>query len=547
LSAVAVERARNWKIDPQARWRADFEAAYIPRARKHFDGNRVKLESGRVEPEPDRVRFEPGWRAAPRESALERAILRVSALLLLVGAVGCLWVLYTLVQLPREVASSRVAAQPAAPVALIVESGKEDALAASIHPRIDRASPPDAARKEAVGALDRSVRPAARSSAVAADDTPAAVVAREWSLFEPTRAADRDRVAQTRTKTPPARLAALESPPPQAAARPRITPEPILPRLPSSEEAKTTLVSFATAPFPYDGRVPGSNRPFLDAGEAGHRGHTNFRGRVFWESETYNDNRVLLHIPPRFDPNRPAVMVVFFHGHGANLARDVRDRQRVPAQIAASGVNAVLVAPQFAVDAADSSAGRFWEPGGFKQFVDEAADQLARVNGDPRAAQAFADMPIVIVAYSGGFGPLLSVLARGEAKSRLRGVVLLDALYGGMDSFANWIAANRSAFFVSSFTPHTRSRNAELGRMLSDRSVPYGSELRRDHLNGMVAFLPAGDISHRDFVTHAWADNPIADILARMDEFDPKMQIARQPAAAPSAATASAVAASPRN
>jgi hypothetical protein len=81
-------------------------------------------------------------------------------------------------------------------------------------------------------------------------------------------------------------------------------------------------------------------------------------------------------------------MVVFFHGHGANLAQDVRDRQQVPAQITAAGVNAVLVAPQFAVDAADSSAGKFWEPNGFKRFLDEAAVKLARMYGDPRSAFA---------------------------------------------------------------------------------------------------------------------------------------------------------------
>ena len=96
-------------------------------------------------------------------------------------------------------------------------------------------------------------------------------------------------------------------------------------------------------------------------------------------------------------------MVVFFHGHGANLARDVRDRQQVPAQITAGGVNAVLVAPQFAVNAADSSAGKFWEPNGFQRFLDEAAVKLARMYGDPRTVFTFATMPIVIVAYSGGF------------------------------------------------------------------------------------------------------------------------------------------------
>jgi hypothetical protein len=286
--------------------------------------------------------------------------------------------------------------------------------------------------------------------------------------------------------------------------------------------ARTTLVDFETAPFPYHGAVPGSNRPFLSAGEEGHRGHANFRGRVFWESPTFSDDRVLLHIPPGFDPKRPAVMVVFFHGHGANLARDVRDRQQVPAQITAAGTNTVLVAPQFAVNAADSSAGKFWEPNGFKRFLDEAAVKLANLYGDQRSAAAFANMPIVIVAYSGGFGPTLSVLDRGGVRSRIRGLVLLDALYGGIERFADWIANNRSTFFVSSYTPHTAGHNSHLEHLLRQRDVAYDSELRRSHLRGMVAFLPAGPISHRDFVNRAWAEAPIKDVLARMEDIHPQ-------------------------
>jgi hypothetical protein len=46
----------------------------------------------------------------------------------------------------------------------------------------------------------------------------------------------------------------------------------------------------------------------------------------------------------------------------------------------------------------------------------------------------------------------------------------------------------------------------------------------------MVAFLPTGDISHRDFVTRAWADDPIMDILARIEDVDPKLQTAGTPA-----------------
>jgi enterochelin esterase-like enzyme len=82
----------------------------------------------------------------------------------------------------------------------------------------------------------------------------------------------------------------------------------------------------------------------LNTGTEGHWGHVNIRGDVLWESQTFSDDRVLLHIPPGFDPKRPAVMVVFFHGHGADLTQDVYDRQQVPAQITAAGVNARRIA-----------------------------------------------------------------------------------------------------------------------------------------------------------------------------------------------------------
>jgi hypothetical protein len=310
--------------------------------------------------------------------------------------------------------------------------------------------------------------------------------------------------------------------------KPALHPKPdvVIPRTLNRTREKTTLADFETAPFPYHGDMPGANQRFLNTSQEGHRGHVNLRGRTLWESQTYSDDRVLLHIPAAFDPERPAVMVVFFHGHGAELARDVRDRQRLPAQVTAAGINAVLVAPQFAFDAADSSAGKFWQPNGFKRFLDEAAVKFAGLYGDPRSAAAFANMPIVIVAYSGGFGPTLAVLERGGVRGRVRGLVLLDALYAGMDKFADWIANNRSAFFVSSYTPYTAHHNADLENLLRKRSVPYSSVLRHSEVNGSVTFLPAGAISHRDFVTHAWVNYPVKDILARMNDVYPKIQTA---------------------
>ena len=79
--------------------------------------------------------------------------------------------------------------------------------------------------------------------------------------------------------------------------------------------------------------------------EDGRRGHRGSNGTVYWEDKTFSDRRTLLHIPKGFDLRRPALMVVFLHGHGATLQRDVIARQRVPEQVSEGGVNAVLVAP----------------------------------------------------------------------------------------------------------------------------------------------------------------------------------------------------------
>jgi hypothetical protein len=566
-SAVSVQRARHFNADPGPQWRPEREVARPSRApvserevarpsraplpeREVARPSRVPVseregarlprapisERAAIHADRNRARFEQQWRRPPQQNGLERSVLLVSAGLL-VGAAGCFWLLYGVFGAPISAGLPQAILQAPSTTAYapaeVMRSGKSDFLARSTHPMIAHA-----AEGDAFAALERMAGTPAPDAARTAKTSRAAIAAQSPSYFKPApvKVAEDDRTKETKSQ-PLMRLAALENPAP--VARPRTALEPVIPRIPPDGDAKTALVDFQTAPFPYDGKMPGSNRAFLDAGQPGHRGHTNFRGRVLWESETFSDPRVLLSIPPGFDANRPSVMIVYFHGHGANLSTDVRDRQKLPAQITASGVNAVLVAPQFAVDAADSSAGKFWEPDGFKRFVDEAAKQLAELHGDPRTAQTFAKMPIVIVAYSGGFGPTLAVLDHGGVKPRLRGIVLLDALYSGIDKFANWISENRSGFFVSSYTPHTRGHNADLESILRARSVSLGSELRHDHLAGSVTFLPAGPISHRDFVTHAWADNPVKDILVRLDEYDPNIQTAKAaPASSPIAAMA---------
>lgn len=284
-------------------------------------------------------------------------------------------------------------------------------------------------------------------------------------------------------------------------------------RIPPLRQAVTSLVPMANAPFPVDAGASAADA-------AGKAVGINFRRSIRWEKGAYGDPRVLLHIPKGFDPNKPSVMVVFFHGHGATLSRDVLERQQVPQQISEAGANAVLVAPQLAYDARSSNPGKLWEPGAFARLMREAGEQLTRLYGDQRAARTFANMPIIIVAYSGGYLSAASSLERGGLKNRVRGVVLLDALYGELDGFASWISHNRSGFFVSAYTRSTQRRNAELEQMLSERDVTFATALKPARLEGSITFL-SGDqgVRHRDFVNHAWADKPIKDILGRLPEY----------------------------
>jgi hypothetical protein len=170
-----------------------------------------------------------------------------------------------------------------------------------------------------------------------------------------------------------------------------------------------------------------------------------------------------------------------------------------------------------AVDAADSSAGKFWQQNGFKRFMDESASHLAKLYGDPNSAKAFANMPIVIVGYSGGFLPTAWSLEVGGVTKRVTGVILLDAIYGELDKFATWIENNRTGFFVSSYTRYTKRRDLELMAMLRERGISYREDMDAPLRPGSVVFVQTPDgITHRSYVTQAWTEHPVKDVLVKM-------------------------------
>lgn len=291
------------------------------------------------------------------------------------------------------------------------------------------------------------------------------------------------------------------------------------------------LVRFEASAFPYDGEIPDQGKPFLDVTSGERHGHTSPRGGVLWADRTYTDKRTLLFVPKTFDPAKPAVIIVYFHGNLATLERDVRLRQRVPQQVAESGLNAVLVAPQLAINALDSSAGHFWEKGFFARFLDEAAVHLSEMSGV--GTDTFRTLPVVIVAYSGGYLPAIYSAERGGASERLRGVVLLDALFGEADRYGDWIGGNRAkTFFFSAYSRASGEPNARLRSIFDVNGANYVKGLPAKLNAGTIGFLPTGEgVNHNDFATHAWTGYPLKAVLARIAEFHTAPEAAAPPLA----------------
>jgi hypothetical protein len=211
------------------------------------------------------------------------------------------------------------------------------------------------------------------------------------------------------------------------------------------------------------------------------------------------------------------VMIVYLHGNMTNLEGVVHRQQQVPRQVSQSGLNAVLAAPQFAVNALDSSAGRFYEAGRLRRFVEEAGVRLARLNGDARARAAIESLPVILVAYSGGYAPAAWAAHQGGIGDRLRGIILFDALYAELDKFAAWIERRRSAFFVSAYSRSARDENAALQALLAERRINFLTTLPQRLGPGRVVFVATPEeVLHGEFMNRAWVDDPLRDVLARI-------------------------------
>ena len=285
--------------------------------------------------------------------------------------------------------------------------------------------------------------------------------------------------------------------------------------------AISALIKMKHSAFPYEGKNPETGDVFLNVIDGARRGHKSPRGGVHWEDEAYSDQRSLFCMPTGFNLNKPAALMVFFHGNEATLERDVTSRQHVPQQLGESGMNAVLAAPQFAYDVRDSSPGNFWQPGYFAKWLAEVDTNMAKLHGQAAKASDFGKLPIILVAYSGGYFPAAWCLKNGGADHRIVGLVLMDALYGDVEKFAAWIENHhKSAFMFSAYSKASRNWNLQLQAALKQERVGFSDGPSENIKIGSVTFVEVpGDVDHAEFMSSAWTTDPLQWVLRRIVQF----------------------------
>ncbi|MBF0190968.1 MAG: hypothetical protein HQL99_07415 [Magnetococcales bacterium] len=266
------------------------------------------------------------------------------------------------------------------------------------------------------------------------------------------------------------------------AAEPALRQEVICRKTPSC--LLTLMAHLPHAPFPYDGKVGDTDQPFFDRIDAasGQRLHQVGAELAYPESPHYRDNRVLIHLPPRFNPNTPFEIVLFFHGHLTELNRTLVEEMALPEQINATGRNLLLVAPQMVLEGRDSSPGKLYRHRGLDNLLQDVSRVLQGRMGRPFAAR-FNRAPVILAAFSGGFRATAYTLDRGFARKdqrdkRLRGVILLDALYSDDDKFRAWLRhPRRRGFFINLYGPSSAALSQKLQQEWDHARLPWYDSL----------------------------------------------------------------------
>ena len=219
----------------------------------------------------------------------------------------------------------------------------------------------------------------------------------------------------------------------------------------------------------------------------------------------HRDPTVLVFVPKhhRPVPGGNIQFVVHFHGHNSTVERATAAHQ-LREQLFDSKQNAILVVPELAALAPDSSAGKLEAPGGFSRLLDDVLATLGSREARAAlgaAAPAAGSSPgrICVSAHSGGYHAAACAIRSGGVN--IHEVYLFDALYADTEVFRDWVIAGRGKSMasrhklVSYFTTGTTETNT---RRLFAELEQAGVSVARETVEGT---LSREDLTHAEAVS----------------------------------------------
>ncbi|MGF1573112.1 MAG: hypothetical protein ACFCU1_08575 [Sumerlaeia bacterium] len=218
------------------------------------------------------------------------------------------------------------------------------------------------------------------------------------------------------------------------------------------------------APFPHESRADGYTR----------------NGVTYPVVSHYLDNTVGVYIPSGFDEERPVTILYYFHGHNNNV-RNALLEFKLTEMVFNSTKNCILVFPQGPLDVPDSAGGKLEEANGLRNLHDEIT---AKLIADGKLSSGTVDS-VYLSGHSGAYKILHNCLAKGGLNDLVTDVYLLDASYGGLNDFTDWMMANPQKRFVSIYTAHLEDENNEMMQTLTSSKVSF-RELDEDNAFGHI-------------------------------------------------------------
>jgi hypothetical protein len=210
-----------------------------------------------------------------------------------------------------------------------------------------------------------------------------------------------------------------------------------------------------------------SHTSFPDSARS--KGHTG--NHVFYSAaDHYSDSNVLIVAPKNLKADKTVDLIFWFHGWHNNIDTALAYYQ-LGRQLMSSEINAILVLPEAAKDAADSYGGKLEKSGVFRSLV---ADVLRELKNKKMIGPRCESGHILLGGHSGGGEVISFIVENGQME--INEVVLFDALYGGTEKFIAWIKADTGHRFIHLYTDYgygPKDESQNMTSLLKKEQIPF--------------------------------------------------------------------------